>query len=741
MENTNLNTDSNIVSNTVSNTESTTQAAYHGQSRFSIRCFDFLIALLMLIISSPFMLYGYLKSAFSQNSAFETVYIHGLDQKNIGLKQFSYTGWFKKLPVLFNLLSGEISVLGTEQRFALLKKDAHADTNLEQLATDRLTTDKSSADKQATTSFSNGLANKETVKAPKKIYPIKPGLTSIEQMNAATGLRFEVAPRSLDKAHSSLARYLLALVRLVIVLAVTRIAFNKPSRNNPEICVFGIKLDNWTMAQLLNEVLQQCQRKPQPMQHYAFVNADCLNISTQDESYRQCLQQTQRIFADGIGVRLACLSKAKALQDNLNGTDMFPRLCQLAATNNLSIFLLGGRPGVAKAAANNMQQRYPKLNIAGCHSGYFNSEASSEDNQGVIDTINESKADILLVAMGAPKQELWLAANKQRLTCSIGIGVGGLFDFYANRIKRAPLWLRQMGFEWSYRLLQEPKRMWKRYIIGNPSFLFRVWRENRQLKKQHNHPHTPWTTRATADANLTKLQLQTELNKATSKNREVPQFDAKQANLRRAMFNLNKHLGRGAKRLLDILVSSSLLVLLSPFLICIAILIRCESKGAVLFSQPRAGLNNKPFTMWKFRSMYQDAEQRLATLNHSNEMDGGIIFKIKNDPRITIVGRVIRKASIDELPQLWNVLKGDMSLVGPRPALVSEVKQYKLHHRNRLTIKPGITCIWQVSGRSTIPFEQQVELDIDYIYQQSFSADLLLLLKTIPAVIFARGAY
>ncbi|GIU36912.1 WecB/TagA/CpsF family glycosyltransferase [Shewanella schlegeliana] len=721
MDNTNLNTDSKIELKIESNPESTSQGAHLGQSRFSIRCFDSFVALVMLLLSSPFMLYGYLKSAFSQNSAFETVYIHGINHKSIGLKQFSYSGWFKKLPILFQLLSGELSVLGTEQQFALLKQDEHADSCADNLA--------NSAKK---TKFS------------KKTYPIKPGLTSIEQMNAATGLRFEAAPRSLDKAHSSLGRYLLALLRLVIVLTVTRIVFSKPSRNNPQISVFGITLDNWTMAQLLNEVLQQCQRKPQSMQQYAFVNADCLNISTQDESYRQCLQQTKHIFADGIGVRLACLSKAKALQDNLNGTDMFPRLCKLAAANNLSIYLLGGRSGVAKAAANNMQQRYPKLNIAGCHSGYFNSESNSDDNQRVIDTINQSNADILLVAMGAPKQELWLAANKQQLTCSIGIGVGGLFDFYANRIKRAPLWLRQIGFEWSYRLLQEPKRMWKRYIIGNPSFLYRVWRENRQLKKLHTHPQTSWTNRkpsATSGTNLTKQQLQTELNKANSKNQKMPQFDVKRANLRRAVFNLNRHVGRSAKRSLDILVSASLLVLLSPFLICIALLIRSESKGAVLFSQPRAGLNNQPFTMWKFRSMYQDAEQRLATLNQSNEMDGGIIFKIKNDPRITLVGRVIRKTSIDELPQLWNVLKGDMSLVGPRPALVSEVKQYKLHHRNRLMIKPGITCIWQVSGRSTIPFEQQVELDIDYIYQQSFSADLLLLLKTIPAVILARGAY
>lgn len=710
--------------NAKSNTESNKDAMQNGRSQLSIRCFDFLCALLMLLLSSPFILYGYLKSTFTQTSAFETVYIHSIDEQIIGLIQFSYSSWYQRLPRLFNLLKGDVSILGSQPLFALQKQDKK--TNIAK--------DKNIKAKNPTAKASKNASNKVT----KKTCAIKPGLVSIEQMNAATGLGFEQAAKSLDKAHHSLGQYLLALLRLMTVLALTRTFFSKANRHAPMISVFGITLTNWSMSQLLNEILQQCQQKPQTLQQYAFVNADCLNISTQNEPYRQCLQQTKRIFADGIGVRLASLSKAKMLQDNLNGTDMFPRLCELASSNNLSIFMLGGAEGVAKAAATNMQKRFPALNIAGHHSGFFNSESNGEENRRVIEIINQSNADIILVAMGVPKQELWLEANKQELCCAVGFGVGGLFDFYANRIKRAPLWLRQMGFEWCYRLLQEPQRMWKRYIIGNPSFLYRVWRENRQLKKLHIRPQASATKAANG---LTRAQLQTELNKATVKNCSVPQFDSKQANLRRAMFNLNRHLGRGCKRLLDILVSSTLLVLLSPLLLCIALLIRCESKGAALFCQPRAGLNNRSFTMWKFRSMYQDAEQRLAELSKSNEMAGGVLFKMKQDPRITLVGRLIRKSSIDELPQLWNVLKGDMSLVGPRPALVSEVKQYKLHHRNRLMVKPGITCIWQVSGRSTIPFEQQVELDIDYIYQQSFTADLLLLLKTIPAVVFARGAY
>jgi lipopolysaccharide/colanic/teichoic acid biosynthesis glycosyltransferase len=139
--------------------------------------------------------------------------------------------------------------------------------------------------------------------------------------------------------------------------------------------------------------------------------------------------------------------------------------------------------------------------------------------------------------------------------------------------------------------------------------------------------------------------------------------------------------------------------------------------------------------------MYCDADARLKEIMAKNEMTGGVIFKMKNDPRIIPIGRFIRKASIDELPQLWNVFKGDMSLVGPRPALPSEVNQYSLQDRQRLEVIPGITCIWQVSGRSDIPFPQQVQLDVQYIESQSLLLDLKLLLKTIPAVLLSRGAY
>lgn len=195
------------------------------------------------------------------------------------------------------------------------------------------------------------------------------------------------------------------------------------------------------------------------------------------------------------------------------------------------------------------------------------------------------------------------------------------------------------------------------------------------------------------------------------------------------------------KRAMDASLAGLGVLALSPLFLLLAVVIRLDSRGPVLFSQTRVGQGGREFRCWKFRSMFVDAEARKAELENENEMAGGVIFKMKQDPRITRVGRFIRKASIDELPQLWNVFVGDMSLVGPRPAVPSEVAQYTPYERGRLDVKPGITCFWQVSGRSDLPFDEQVRLDIEYAKVRSLKVDIGLLLRTIPAVLFARGAY
>ena len=195
------------------------------------------------------------------------------------------------------------------------------------------------------------------------------------------------------------------------------------------------------------------------------------------------------------------------------------------------------------------------------------------------------------------------------------------------------------------------------------------------------------------------------------------------------------------KRFMDILLSIIALLLGSPVFLITALLVKVTSPGPIIFSQVRVGRYGRHFKFYKFRSMYIDAEARKAELLKHNESGDGVIFKMKHDPRITPVGRFIRKFSIDELPQLFNVILGDMSLVGPRPPLPSEVRTYSLEERKRLNITPGITCIWQVSGRSELPFSKQIALDKEYISSRSVWKDFLILLKTVPAILTGKGAW
>ena len=195
-----------------------------------------------------------------------------------------------------------------------------------------------------------------------------------------------------------------------------------------------------------------------------------------------------------------------------------------------------------------------------------------------------------------------------------------------------------------------------------------------------------------------------------------------------------------AKRLFDIAFSTIFLLVSSPILLIIALAVKVTSRGPVFFKQVRVGRGGRYFYCYKFRSMCADAEAKKETLMHLNEASGPV-FKIKNDPRITPIGGILRKFSLDELPQFINVLKGEMSIVGPRPPIPCEVNAYGPYERQRLAIRPGLTCLWQVSGRSNVSFERWVELDLLYIESMSFTHDLKIVLKTIPAVVLGSGAH
>lgn len=211
--------------------------------------------------------------------------------------------------------------------------------------------------------------------------------------------------------------------------------------------------------------------------------------------------------------------------------------------------------------------------------------------------------------------------------------------------------------------------------------------------------------------------------------------------LKRYAWSITIGSARLLKRGLDIIVSLLMLLLLSPLFVLVAVCIKSCDGGPVLFWQSRVGQWGREFPFPKFRSMVLNAEKLKDSLLAQNQHGDSVTFKMKNDPRVTWIGRIIRRLSIDELPQLWCVLAGDMSLVGPRPPVPREVALYTLTDRHRLNAVPGLTCIWQVSGRGDIPFPQQVQLDVQYIESQSFWLDIKLLLATIPAVLIGKGAY
>lgn len=202
-----------------------------------------------------------------------------------------------------------------------------------------------------------------------------------------------------------------------------------------------------------------------------FVNAHCINVSAGDAAYRGLLAREDAIvFGDGIGIRLAGWLSGQPLRDNVNGTDLFPLLCQRAAQRGWGLFLLGAQPGVADEAARRITPLYPGLRVAGVRHGYFD----EGDADALLRAINTSGADVLLVALGVPGQEQWIAAHRDRLKVPVAMGVGGLFDYYSGRIPRAPSLLRKASLEWAWRLAMEPGRMWRRYLVGNITFMGRV---------------------------------------------------------------------------------------------------------------------------------------------------------------------------------------------------------------------------------------------------------------------------
>jgi N-acetylglucosaminyldiphosphoundecaprenol N-acetyl-beta-D-mannosaminyltransferase len=258
----------------------------------------------------------------------------------------------------------------------------------------------------------------------------------------------------------------------IALRALPALAYGEGASVAPDhLTLLEIPIDNLTLSEAI-ERIGSMAAGDQPSQ-LCFVNADCVNITFRDVEYKMLLRSADLVLADGIGVRLAGRILNQNIRENVNGTDLFPNLCSSLEKSGLSLYLLGGKPGVAADVADWIKKQYPNLKLAGFRHGFF----TAGEEPDVIAAVRESNAAILMVAFGAPKQDKWIANHLRDLGPRMCVGVGGLFDFYSGRIPRAPTWMRELGLEWLYRFIQEPRRMWRRYFVGNAIFLFRVIRQ------------------------------------------------------------------------------------------------------------------------------------------------------------------------------------------------------------------------------------------------------------------------
>ena len=401
------------------------------------RVFDVVASASLLVLLSPLLVTLALRSRHQAGSALAGNRLVGRYQIPFRRLSFAGNGRFRDLAVWLNVFRGDMAIVGPRP----------------------LTADDAAA-----------VPVKDLVR-----FTVRPGLISPFRIRSRIGMAHErESAMDRDLVYSQTVKGDLGLAARSMVSSVLG-GGGTPREMPPILNFFGIPVVNTTMNEAVDWVVTNAAGTGKKLM--AFVNPDCLNIAWKNMDYRNILTQADRVLPDGIGVHLGCRMLGQALQANVNGTDMFPLLCEAAARERLPIYLLGARPGIAQAAADNMVKRFPELKVAGARDGYFR----PEEEEAVVDAINDSGARILLTAFGAPRQELWLGRWRDRLVPPVTMGVGGLFDFYSGRIARAPVWMREMGLEWVFRLMQEPGRMWRRYVIGNPLFLFRV-------RRQAKHP-------------------------------------------------------------------------------------------------------------------------------------------------------------------------------------------------------------------------------------------------------------
>ena len=404
------------------------------------RTTDFCVALVLLVAFAPlFFLIGIVLKAHGA-AIFRSVAKVGRWCESFSAYEFStpdnYVGSLLRagklvhLPLLFNILKGDLSFIGPR---AVAPGE---------------------------------LPPREHVTRAR--YDVRPGLVCLWWVRSRANINYETeseADREYVENQTVGGDVGLAL-RAVPTFLYGRGLSIAPDRVN----LLGITLHNLTMSDTVETIKTMCDQNEAHKVY--FVNPHCANIAYHDPEYLQILQHADLALADGIGIKIAGKLLGQEIKQNVNGTDLFPRLCAALSHTQHRVFLLGGQPGVPEKVQQWISDHYPAVAICGWHHGYF----LPTEEHTVVQQIADSKATLLLVALGVPRQEKWIHRHLEATGVKVALGVGGLFDFYSGRIPRAPQWLREVGGEWLYRLCQEPQRMWKRYIVGNAMFLIRLLR-------------------------------------------------------------------------------------------------------------------------------------------------------------------------------------------------------------------------------------------------------------------------
>ncbi len=403
------------------------------------RMLDFALASLLLALLAPLTIAGWLRCGGRlRRKPRAGRYCETYEQLSFDVPADSLPArlGLDRLPVLFNILRGDMSFVGP-------RAVAPGDLSPRQ-------------------------------RAARKRYNVRPGLICLWWVRRRANIAF-------DSEAASDAEYVETQSVWndlgILARALPAVLYGEGLPNVAEIVrILGIRMQNLTMSEAIEEIVARLDGKGG--RQVCFVNADCANIAHRDAEYRGILNRAHLTLADGIGLKIAGKLLGREIKQNVNGTDMFPALCEALAASGHGLFLLGAKPGVADAVAAWVREHHPGVAISGTQHGYF----TPEEEPAVLRRIADSGAALLLVAFGAPRQDKWIARHLDAAGVRVAIGVGGLFDFYSGNIPRAPQWLREMGFEWLYRFWQEPRRMWRRYFVGNAVFLYRVMRERRAEK-------------------------------------------------------------------------------------------------------------------------------------------------------------------------------------------------------------------------------------------------------------------